>query len=134
MHLNDFIHHLRWEAVPEAARRYARCCLLDTVGAGLGGRLTACSRIILDFAACHFGGHGARLWLDGREVSPTGAALANGMTVDSLDIHDGHKLTKGHAGAALIPAALACLDLHASSSPVSGAELLTTLVVGYEVA
>jgi 2-methylcitrate dehydratase PrpD len=131
MQLNDFIHHLRWDAVPEAARLYARRCLLDTVGAGLGGRLTDLSRIIFDFAACNFGGRGATLWLDGREVSPPGAALANGMTVDALDIHDGHKLTKGHPGAALIPSALACLSLQSS---VSGPELLTTLVIGYEVA
>lgn len=134
MQLNDFIHCLHWEDVPEAARRYARRCLLDTVGAGLGGRRTECSRIIFDFAAGHFGGRGAQLWLDGREVSPAGAALANGMTVDSLDIHDGHRLTKGHAGAALIPAALACLDLPAPNSPISGTELLTTLIIGYEVA
>lgn len=134
MQLSDFIHHLCWEDVLEAARRYARRCLLDTVGAALGGRRTSCSHIIFDFAARCFGGRGAQLWLDGREVSPPGAALANGMTVDSLDIHDGHKLTKGHAGAALIPAALACLDLPAAHSPIPGTELLTTLVVGYEVA
>gem|GEM_PF-3008277 len=27
----------------------------------------------------------------------------NGMTIDSLDIHDEHPLTKGHAGAAIVP-------------------------------
>ncbi|MGQ0602828.1 MAG: MmgE/PrpD family protein [Anaerolineales bacterium] len=134
MTLNDFIHHLRWEEVPEAARLYARRCLLDTVGAGLGGRRTECSRIIFDFAALNYGGRGAQLWLDGRQVSPPGAALANGMTVDSLDIHDGHKLTKGHAGAALIPALLASLNLNSPNPPISGKELLTTLVIGYEVA
>jgi 2-methylcitrate dehydratase PrpD len=134
MQLNDFIHHPRWEDLPEPARLYARRCLLDTVGAGLGGRRSDLSRIIFDFAAGNFGnagGHAAPLWLDGREVSLPGAALANGMTVDSLDIHDGHKLTKGHPGAALIPSALACLGLHSS---ISGVELLTTLVIGYEVA
>ncbi len=52
------------------------------------------------------------LWLDGREVSPPGAALANGMTIDSLDIHDGHPLTKGHAGAAIVPALFASAPIN----------------------
>ena len=69
---------------------------------------------------------------DGRSVSPTGAALAGGMTVDSVDSHDGHVLTKGHAGAAVLPGLLALVD--ASNRPITGSELLTLLVVGYEVA
>src|SRR5207249_1978270 len=60
-------------------------------------------------------------------------ALANGMTIDALDIHDGYKLVKGHAGAAVVPATLATLTLDQQGT-VSGRELLTTLVVGYEVA
>ncbi|MBP7692336.1 MAG: MmgE/PrpD family protein, partial [Anaerolineales bacterium] len=85
MDVVTFIHELTWDALPEAARLYARRCLLDTLGAGLGGRGTALSRIVFDFAAQAYGGRGARLWVDGREVSPAGAALANGMTVDALD-------------------------------------------------
>jgi 2-methylcitrate dehydratase PrpD len=54
------------------------------------------------------------------------------MTIDSLDIHDGHRLVKGHASVALVPAALATLQL--GGGAVSGRELLTSLVVGYEVA
>ena len=53
------------------------------------------------------------------------------MTVDSLDIHDGERLVKGHASVAIVPAALATLGL--GGGHVSGRELLTTLV-GWEVA
>jgi len=91
------------------------------------------SQIIHDFAASTFGGQGAQLWLDGREVSPPGAALANGMTIDSLDIHDGHSLTKGHAGAAVVPGLFATVSSKGGPR-ISGKEFLTTLVVGYEVA
>ena len=55
------------------------------------------------------------------------------MTIDSLDIHDGYTLTKGHAGAAVVPAVFAGLGL-GSQSPVNGEELMATLVIGYEVA
>jgi 2-methylcitrate dehydratase PrpD len=91
------------------------------------------SHIIHDFAAAIFAGQGAQLWLDGRHVSPPGAALANGMTIDSLDIHDGHCLTKGHAGAAVVPSLFAAIGLNGSAA-YSGKELLTALVIGYEIA
>ncbi|MBA3420174.1 MAG: MmgE/PrpD family protein, partial [Geodermatophilaceae bacterium] len=60
-----------------------------------------------------------------------GAALAGAATIDSLDGHDGHALTKGHAGVAVLPVLLACAEL---GPDVSGAEFVTALVVGNEVA
>lgn len=132
MGIIEFLHETGWEDLPDQVRSQARRCLLDTLGAALGGRGTALSDIVHDFAATVYRGQEADLWLDGRKVSPPGAALANGMTIDALDIHDGYKLVKGHAGAALVPAALATLAV--SREQVSGQELLTTLVLGYEVA
>lgn len=129
----DFIHQLTWADLPESVRNQARRCLLDTIGVAIGGRQTDLSSIIYNFAAAACGGQEARLWLDGRQVSLPGAALAHGMTIDALDIHDTCRAVKGHAGAALIPAALASIG-PGNGAPVSGAELLATLVVGYEVA
>ena len=129
----NFIHKLNWADLPEAVQQQARRCLLDSLGAAIGAHATDLRGIVHDFAAACYGGAGARLWLDGRPVSPPGAALANGMTTDALDIHDGHSLTKGHAGAAIVPALLATLSLGPGGA-VPGAELLTSLVVGYEIA
>jgi 2-methylcitrate dehydratase PrpD len=129
----EFIHALTWEDLPAAVRGQARRCLLDTVGTAIAGRKTQMSQITHDFATLVFGGSSAWLWQDGRQVSPPGAALANAMTIDSFDIHDGHKLVKGHAGAAVVPAVFATLALGAGE-PISGKELLTSLVVGYEIA
>lgn len=133
MELIMFIHETDWNDFPEEVRNQARRCLLDTLGAGISGRGTELSQIIHDFAASVYGGKGAYLWLDGREVSPPGAALANGMTVDSLDIHDGHPFTKGHAGAALVPALFAVTPSEGKVG-ISGQEFLTTLIIGYEIA
>jgi len=133
MRILEFIHQTRWDDLPDHVRNQARRCLLDTVGAGIGGSRTELSPIINDFAAAAHGGDGATLWLDGRTVSPPGAALANGMTIDALDIHDGALSVKGHAGVAIVPATLASLSL-AADQPVSGTELLTALAIGYEVA
>ena len=101
-----FIHDLRWSDIPDTARDAALNCLIDTLGVGLAARQTRLSQIIHDHAARHFAGGRARLWQDGRTVSPVGAALANGMTIDAVDAHDGHKLTKGHVGCGVIPALL----------------------------
>ena len=58
--------------------------------------------------------------------------MANGMTIDAIDIHDGFSLCKGHAGAAVVPACLATAEI--SPEPIDGRELLTSLAIGYEVA
>ena len=129
----QFIHETTWNDLPGDVRSQARRCLLDTLGAGISGRATELSRIIYEFAASAFGGQGAQLWLDGRGVSPPGAALANGMTIDALDIHDGHSLTKGHAGAAVVPGLFATVS-SANAAGISGEAFLTALVIGYEIA
>ena len=133
MDVIQFIHDISWDDLPENVRLQARRCLLDTVGAGISGRATELSQIIHDFAASVYGGQGAQLWLDGRDVSPPGAALANGMTIDALDIHDGHSMTKGHAGAAIVPGLFATVSSD-NAGEISGKDILTALVIGYEIA
>lgn len=129
----SFIHELTYEHLPPEVVGQARRCLLDLVGVAAGGTATDLSRIIRHHAARHFGAGagGARLLFDGRRVSPVGAALAGGMTIDSLDAHDGHVLTKGHVGVTVLPALLAYVD---GDCPVSEREFVTCLVLGYEIA
>jgi 2-methylcitrate dehydratase PrpD len=133
MRILEFIHETNWDNLPDEVQAQARRCLLDTLGAAIAGRQTELSHIVHDFAASIYGGSDAQLWFDGRQVSPPGAALANGMTIDSLDIHDGYTLVKGHAGAALVPAVMATHALQPQRQG-SGQALLVNLVVGYEVA
>ncbi|MBL8700887.1 MAG: MmgE/PrpD family protein [Alphaproteobacteria bacterium] len=132
--LLDFILGLSVKDVPEAVRHRARMCLLDLAGVAVCGRETPVSRIVHDFVAAHqLGGkHGARLIFDGRRVSLPGAAMAGAATIDSYDAHDGHRLTKGHAGVVVLPALLAVEDEMGPSR--DGAEFFARLVMGYEVA
>ncbi len=133
MPTTDFIHELTWDDLPDNVRNQALRCFLDTIATAIGGQQTELSGIIYDFAASAYGGHDAQLWFDGRHVSPPGAALAHGMTIDALDMHDSCRPVKGHAGVALVPAAMATLNLNGEQT-ISGNELLTTLVMGYEIA
>ncbi len=116
----------------------AKQCLLDLLAVAASGTQTKLSHIITNHAVQHFAagpdGGGARLLFDGRKCSPLGASLSNGMTIDSIDAHDGHKPTKGHAGCGVLPALLAMLDNETRAHDVTEEELLTCLVVGYEIA
>ena len=130
--LVPFLHDLTHADLPGEVRAFARRWLLDLIGVAAGGSRTDLSRIIRNHAARQFaaGDRSARMLFDGRPVSPAGAALAGGMTIDALDGHDGHKLTKGHAGCGTFPALLALFE---AEGRTDGAEFLTALVLGYEI-
>ncbi|MFP1644549.1 MmgE/PrpD family protein [Pontitalea aquivivens] len=130
--VTDFIHDLTWDRLSPDLHAFARRWLLDLLGVAAGGSETALSRISRNHAANHFGkgGRAARMVFDGRAVSPVGAALAGGMTIDALDAHDGHKLTKGHVGCGVLPALLALCE---AEDRTDGGAFLAGLVVGYEI-
>ena len=130
--LVDFIHGLGWHDIPPEVQARTRFFLTDLLGVSAGGVGTPVARITRDHAAEQFGAGaaGARLMLDGRRVSPVGAALAGGTLIDSFDAHDGHRLTKGHAGCAALPAALAMAE---ATGRLGGEDLLVALVLGYEI-
>lgn len=133
MDYTAFIQDLTYDDIPPHVIHQAKRCLLDTLGVVITGRQTELADIVYNFAALAFGGNAAQLWLDGRFTSLPGAVFAHAMSADAVDMHDGFQLVKGHAGAALIPAVLALIT-DADGNPISGKELLTTLVLGYEVA
>jgi len=126
----DFIHDTKFEDLSDPITHEAVRCLVDTLGVAVGGSQTQLSQIIHTHAVRHFGGTGATLWQDGRTVSPLGAALANGMTIDALDAHDGHKLTKGHVGCGVVPGLIALMQ---AEGKTDAQELLTSIVIGYEI-
>ena len=132
-----FIHATSFEDLPpDVVSTLQRCCL-DVLGVAVAGRTTDLSRIIVAHARRSFGAaeDPADIMFTGTTASSVGAALAGGMTVDAFDAHDGHRLTKGHAGAAVVPAVLAVMSsLERAGRRSSGRDLLAALAVGYEVA
>ena len=128
----SFVRELRYDALPADVVAMAQRCLLDLVGTAAGGVVLDASRISRDAAVAHMGGGAmsARLLLDGRKAGLAGAAFAGAATIDAFDAHDGHVLTKGHAGAAVLPALLAFTEGRSCGSR----EFLTCIVLGYEVA
>lgn len=122
---------------PPDVLHQARRCLVDLIGVAAAGSKTELSRVISDHAATHFAAgrnmeSAPLLFRTDHRTSPAGSALANGMMIDSFDAHDGHPLTKGHAGCGIFPALFA---LAAAEEPemVFG-RFFGLLVAGYEIA
>ncbi len=125
-----FASDLRWEHVPGVVRRRVALLLLDHAAVVEAGRVAPAARIAADHASEAHGGDAATALLDGRLLSVPGAAWANGVLANVLDYDDGHRLTKGHPGAMIIPSALAV----AESVRASPTAFFEAVLVGYEVA
>jgi len=130
-----FVRQVTLADMPADVVSQGRRCLLDLVGVAAAGARAPVSRIVRDHVADQMAGgrRSARMLFDGRRVGLAGAALAGATTIDAIDAHDGHPLTKGHAGVTVLPALLAFIDGAPGACP-DGAGLLAALVVGYEIA
>lgn len=133
--LYQFSTTLNYSDLPASTQRLLRYSMLDIVGILAGARDNDTSVRLRQYALSHYlpGQHGARLLFDGRRVHPLGSAWAGGFSADSLDAHEGHFTSKGHAGATVVPALLAYIDAYEDmGSNVSGETFLSALAVAYE--
>ena len=125
----SFIHDLRWSDLPPEVQERTVLCLLDLCGVGLGGADLPAARIIAGHAQSQFGGT-LRLPFHSGTASAAGVALVAGCTIDALDGHDGHNLTKGHVGCGSLAG---ILGLAQHCRVTKGEEVLTALALGYEL-
>jgi 2-methylcitrate dehydratase PrpD len=128
--LHSFIHTTSLADLPSRVQRRLGLHVADLAAVCIAGRATPTARVALDHAHAVYGGRNAISLLDSSRVGTVGAAFANGVLANALDFDDGHRLTKGHPGAIVIPALLA-LAQHLDSSYE---EFLAAALVGYEVA
>jgi 2-methylcitrate dehydratase PrpD len=133
----EFAEKLSCDDLPDALLAVLRRSFTDTMGVAAIGSTTDMSKIARKGAMAIFGSGGAgpsRMLMDGRMVSPVGAAMAGAFTVDSVDAHDGTTPNKGHAGSAVFPALLAVADaMRAGDAALSGRDFAACLAVAYEV-
>ena len=121
------IHRFDWSDAPDQVRARCKLSLLDLIGIAAAGTQTRLSKIIRLHAQTEFAGPIPMLF-DNRTASASGTALAAGMTIDSLDGHDGFNPAKGHIGCPMFPAVLAL----GYPEQISGREFMTALLLGYE--
>jgi 2-methylcitrate dehydratase PrpD len=126
----NWISRLRYADLPARTRETVKLALFDTLGCAVYGHSTPWARMLLQWARSAAPAKGEATVLG--EASPTlkaaDAALVNGTAVHAFELDDYHN-AKLHAGAVVIPAALAM----AEKTGADGERLVTALAAGYEV-
>jgi len=126
--LARFVVETTPDQISQKARDETRRSLIDTIGTTLAGSTEPTGKIITNFVTSQKAR--GTSWVAGstERTSPMLAALANGTMGHALDFDD--VLAFGHAGVAVVPAALAV----AEEIDASGRDLIDAIVLGYEVA
>jgi 2-methylcitrate dehydratase PrpD len=116
---------------PGPAERDAACAaVLDLVTAAAAAPAQPVAAALRDA----YGDGRCALWLTGERASPAAATFYNALIAARLDLDDGHRMARGHPGAAVIPAVLAEADRReALGLPLEDALILRAIVVGYEI-
>ncbi len=126
--LARWIAETKYEQIPAAAIEQAKKSILDYMGTATYGTTSELGKIILEFTREQGGNPQARVLGTNIKTASTAAAFANGTTGHSEDFDDLGGCG-GHPATVLTPTVLALSDeLH-----LSGEELLTAWVVGYEL-
>ncbi len=120
---------IAWSRLSPAIQTAARRELLDILGDMVAGYALLGMPSWLD-AAARWSGGGDCSVVDGTQRAPAAATLINGYFTHALELDDTHDDAVLHAGAAVVPAALAAADIRGG---VSGARLLEAMILGIEV-
>lgn len=127
--LAGWIANLCYSDVPQRTRQVVRNAILDTTGCGLYGYRTPWAAMLLKWARNGAGKAEASVWGDATaSLRAADAALVNGTASHAFELDDYHN-AKLHAGAVVVPAALAMAEKLDSG----GEQLVTAITAGYEV-
>jgi 2-methylcitrate dehydratase PrpD len=124
-----YVEGCRGQRASEAAREAALRCVLDLMGAAAAGINESGVFAVRTMALKTMRAGSVPLWFAGLSSSVIGAAWANSAAASALDLDDGHRLARGHPGAAVIPTAFAVA--HETGATLD--ELISAIVIGYEV-
>ena len=126
--LVQFASGLRYEALSEEVRHYARRHLLDTIGvmiAGAGGTIATQAENVIKAVR-----PAGKIPVPGRarRADLFDAAFLGGTAAHGIELDDGYRHGSAHCGCVVIPAALAV----ATDRKADGKALITAVVAGYE--
>ncbi|MBM3527407.1 MAG: MmgE/PrpD family protein [Alphaproteobacteria bacterium] len=124
----EFATGLRFEALPDEARHYARRHLLDTVGvmiAGAGGTIATQAETVIKSVRPD-----GKIPVPGRarRADLLDAAFLGGTAAHGIELDDGYRHGSAHCGCVVIPTALSV----GYDRKVSGRALIEAVVAGYE--
>jgi len=126
----SFIENEHYDRLSTEVVTMAKKSLLDFIASTYAGYQCKASSIALK-SADWFGEKGKCTVIGSeKQVSPFAATFINATLSSSMDIDDGHREAVGHPGCMIIPPVLTSGEL---AEHCTGRELITAIVVGYEV-
>ena len=126
--LAEYSLEMTYEKLPPEVVSFTKLCILDYFGSAIAGSDKIPVQMISDLVKEIGGTEQATLFTGGKS-SVLNAALVNGATSHIVELDDIHKGSIVHAATVVIPAALAIAEW----KKLSGKELITAIVIGYEV-
>ncbi|HEV7256636.1 MAG TPA: MmgE/PrpD family protein [Bosea sp. (in: a-proteobacteria)] len=127
--LAAYVAEARDQPLSADLREAASRAVLDLVAAAAAGIAAPGPRAVRQVVDATMAGGDLPVWFAGRTSGLAGAIWCNASAAAALDLDDGHRIARGHPGAAVIPAVLAV----AQQASATTEELLQAIVVGYEV-
>lgn len=128
--LGRFVAETRWADIPDGVQAHAKLVFLDTLGVMLAGSVQPEVQAIRE-TLCASGGAGATVYAPGWPGSdPRQAALLNGIAGRSIELCEGHRYVSCQGAIQILPTVLALGEQFQRS----GDELLSALILGYDVA
>lgn len=128
--LSDFVAKHPKGELPPRTREFTALLVADLMAATAAGLRSKLAESARAAAVEIYGAGPARVWFTGHSLSVAGAAMANAAAASALDIDDGHRGAAGHAGAGIIPAALAV----GQGVGASDTAIFDAITLGYDVA
>lgn len=128
--LAQFAAGLQFENIPSSVLDHAKLCVLDGLGVALFGAGLAWTGHVRDLVRAEGGRPAASFWGTRHRGSVAQAALVNGTAGHAFEMDDIHKESIVHPNSLACPVAFAFAE---EASGMSGRDVLTAIVAGYEV-
>ncbi|MBY0269057.1 MAG: MmgE/PrpD family protein [Burkholderiales bacterium] len=125
---------LRYDDIPAEVIARIKLSLLDSLGCCLFGATLPWTKKVAALAGQEGAKPVATLIGLGRKTSASLAALVNGTSGHAFELDDIHKESIIHAGSIATPVALGLAEARATAvGKISGRDVLTAMVAGYEI-
>lgn len=126
--LAKFIRGMSYEDLSDEVIEFTKLCILDWAGSALAGKSEPPVQMMREMVQ-EMGGTCQASLVTGGQSSALHAALVNGAASHVVEMDDIHRTSIIHAGTVVIPAALSIAEW----KRMSGKDLITAIVLGYEV-
>ncbi len=127
--LISFIQNTKYQNLSNEVQQQSKKCFLDLAGVLTAGAKNNSAKKAASYVKENYPDGKCTMFSTGENSNLIGAALANGMSANALDLDDGYSLLRGHPGSGFFGALLTA----AEESDCTYGDVLAALVVAYEV-